>query len=70
MFKNIAKVAIEQILEYARDEEKMEPVWDWISEKADDTDTSWDDVAVASVKSIWPYAVDMAEEYADSWLQS
>jgi len=61
LLKAIAGVA----LDFADDQEKMEAIWEWAEDRAKDTDTSWDDVAVASAKAVWPHLVEIADRYFD-----
>lgn len=63
--KDLGKVLVYQLLEYAKDEEKMADFWEWAEDKANDTDTGWDDMAVSAAKTAWPSLVEMAEDFID-----
>ena len=69
LIKQIAKPLVKAAFEYVQDEENMEAIWDWAEDKASSTDTGWDDVAVASVKAVFPSFIEIAEGPVDSWLE-
>lgn len=66
--KRIIRPLADACFEYLRDEERMEAFWDWADQRANDTETTWDDVAVGALKAAAEPAIDIAEDFVYEWL--
>lgn len=55
-------------LDYLRDEEKMESIWEYLEDRASDTDTSFDDLAVSAAQSVFPSLIEMLSDYLEQYV--
>lgn len=68
LLKQILRPIADYAFDFLGDEERMNQVWEWLEEKAAETDIPWDDAAVKGAKAVFPALLDMADEFVTSLL--